>query len=68
MFVSCIWIILVTSKTFEEHICNLRKVFGQLRSAGLRLKPKKCFLFRNEVLYLGHVVSASGVWPDPAKV
>ena len=53
--------ILIASKTFEEHICSLKRVFDRLRSAGLRLKPKKCFLFRDEVLYLGYVVFASGV-------
>ena len=36
--------VLVIGKTFQEHMYsdNLRKVFQQLRSAGLTLKPKKC--------------------------
>ena len=36
--------------------------------ANLRLKPKKCSFLKEEVLYLGHVVSEKGVRPDPAKV
>ena len=36
--------------------------------AGLRLKPRKCLLLRDEVPYLGHVVSKAGIGPDPAKI
>ena len=32
--------ILVTSKTFEEHLQHLGRVFDRLRQAGLRLKPR----------------------------
>ena len=28
----------------------------------------KCFFVQKEVHYLGHVVSAAGVSPDPAKI
>ena len=59
--------ILVVSRTFEEHIEHLREVFKRLRSAGLRLKPKKCLILRDEVPYLGHVISARGIRPDPSK-
>ena len=52
---------LVVSRTFEEHIGYLCEVFNRLSSAGLRLKPKKCLILRDEVPYLGHVISARGV-------
>jgi hypothetical protein len=42
-------------------------VFDRLSSAGLKLKCKKCKLFRREVLYLGHIVSKDGVRTDPEK-
>ena len=48
--------ILIASKSFDEHLRQLREVFERLRSAGLRLKPKKCLFLRDEVPYLGHVV------------
>ncbi len=60
--------ILIASTTSEEHLRHLGEVFMRLRRAGLRLKPKKCHLLREELSYLGHVVSASGIKPDPAKV
>ena len=40
----------------------------RFRAAGLKLKPKKCDLFKTEVSFLGHLVSAEGVRTDPAKV
>ena len=59
--------ILVVSKTFEEHLHHLRGVFLRIRASFLRLKPKKCGLLRPEVPFLGHVISAKGVQPDPGK-
>ena len=60
--------VLTFSKTPEEHLEHLEKVFIVLRKAGLRLKPKKCNLFRTEVHYLGHVINKEGTQPDPKKL
>ena len=57
----------VASKTFEDHLIHLREVFSRLRSSNLRLKPEKCELIRDKVPFLGHVVSAQGIEPNPAK-
>ena len=53
---------------FDEHIGNLQMVFDCLLKAGLRLKPGKCKLAREQVEYLGYVVSSSGISADPTKV
>ena len=34
---------------------------------GLKLKAKKCRLFREEIQFLGHLVLAKGIGTDPAK-
>ena len=60
--------ILVMGKNFEEHLSNLREVFGRLRKAGLRLKPGKCHLAKREVAYLGYRVSNRGIIADSSKV
>ena len=60
--------VIVFSTTFEEHIRRLEEVFDRLSLANLRLKPSKCFLFKQEVEFLGHVVTPQGVRTDPAKV
>ena len=42
--------------------------FRKILRANLKLKAKKCFLFRQEVEYLGHEVSGDGVRPLRGKV
>ena len=60
--------ILVPGCTFSQELTNLSQVFERLRKAKLKLSPKKCVLFREEVNYLGHVVNEKGISPDPGKV
>ena len=60
--------IIVLGATFDEHWRRLDEVFTRLEGAGLKLKHKKCELFQPEVSFLGHIVSADGIRPDPAKV
>ena len=59
--------VIIFSQTFEEHLNHLSIVFQRLKEAGLKLKPKKCFLFQKSVKYLGHVVSREGISTDPDK-
>ena len=59
--------ILVASETFDEHLIHLRQVFERLKHANLRLKPTKCLFLRDEVPYLGYVISKDGIRPDPAR-
>ena len=52
---------MVLGKSFNEHIENLSQVFEHFRSYGLKLKARKCELFRKRVEFLGRVVSQEGV-------
>ena len=54
--------IIVFSKTPEEHIRHLRRVFAKLAS-----KPSKCEFFKWRITYLGYVVSENGIESDPKK-
>ena len=47
---------------------NLATVLGRFRTAALKLKPKKCDLFKTEVSFLCHLVSVEGARTDPTKV
>ena len=59
--------ILVYSKTPEEHIQHLRLVLSVLRQHKLYAKLAKCHFMKQEVKFLGHVVSKEGLRVDPAK-
>ena len=39
-----------------------------MAAAGLKLKPSKCHFFKEEIEYLGHVVSGEGISTNPKKV
>ena len=60
--------IIVFGETEQAHLKNLEEVFQRIRDAGMKLKPRKCCLARDEVVFLGHKVSHTGVQPDPANV
>ena len=60
--------VIIFGKDFDEHLCRLAEVLLRFREAGLKLKPAKCNFFRKEVRFLGHLVSAEGVRPDPSNV
>lgn len=60
--------ILVTGRSFEEHLRNLKAVFEKLYEAGFRLNKEKSKFFDSEVHYLGHVISSNGIKKDPNKI
>ena len=60
--------VIVYAPTWTTHLQRLREVFDRIREAGLKLKPSKFCLARDEVRFLGHVVSSQGIRPDPDKL
>ncbi len=60
--------VIVFSKRRDGHVNDLRAVLDRIRDAGLKLKPAKCKLFCEQVLYLGHVISPANVSFDHAKL
>ena len=60
--------IIVFSQTPEEHLYRLKVVFIKLRAARLKVKLSKCDLFKQQINYLGHVVSNEGVSTGPEKI
>lgn len=59
--------VVVFSPDFDSHLHHLEQVFRKLHEHGLKLQPRKCKLFREQVTYLGHVISHEGVATDPQK-
>ena len=60
--------IIVFSNTVEEHLSDVGVVLDHLIEANLQLKSSKCYLFNNELVYLGQMVSDKGFAVDPKKV
>lgn len=60
--------LIVFGRSLEEHEERLLRVLDRLGEVGLKLSPDKCQICQTQVKYLGHIVSADGVSPDPSKI
>lgn len=60
--------ILVYSTSYEEHLQHLHKVLSLLAKEQWVVKLKKCQFAKQEIHYLGHILSGKGVQTDPSKV
>jgi hypothetical protein len=58
---------LIFSKTFDDHIRHICDILDRFRAVGFRANPSKCELFVQELLFLGHILTSSGIRPNPAK-
>ena len=61
-------IIIIFSKNLDEHITHLKQVFTLLQKAGMKIKVQKCPFAKQEVEYLGHIVSQPGKKADPKQL
>ncbi|XP_022891717.1 uncharacterized protein LOC111406542 [Olea europaea var. sylvestris] len=60
--------ILVYSKTREQHRDHLTQVCSTLRATSLYANVEKCSFFTEKVIFLGFIVSTTGVSADPVKI
>eukprot|EP00253_Pinus_taeda_P011854 PITA_11854 len=60
--------ILIYSRSQEEHEKHLRMVLQTLREHHLYAKFSKCDFFKEEIQYLGHVITKEGIAVDPKKI
>ena len=60
--------ILVAAPTIKEHDEILSKVVERATNDNLRLNFSKCHICQAAVQYMGHLITADGLKPDPAKV
>ena len=47
---------------------QIELVFNRLKQYNLKIKPKKCQFFDTSVLFLGHILLAKRISPNPEKV
>ena len=60
--------ICIASANEEEHQIHLKKVFQRLRENNLCINASKCVLGKNEVKFLGHLITQKGLKPLSEKV
>jgi hypothetical protein len=60
--------ILVYSKTYEEHVQHVRYVLTTLRDTDLRIKAEKTEFYKQEVKFLGYIISREGLKMDSKKI
>ena len=60
--------IMIFSKTKEEHLEHIRQVLQRLKEEKLLINLKKCSFMKEEIVYLGFVISTDGLKMDPEKV
>jgi len=56
------------NRTHKEHAEYIRKVLTKLMKEDVMLKLKKYKFFKNEIKYLGHIISGEGMQMSPDKM
>ena len=60
--------VLVHGATQEEHDRRLEAVFQRLGNANVTLNAENCVFNVSSVKFLGQIVGADGIKPDPEKI
>ena len=60
--------ICIFANSADQMLDRIELVFSRLKQYQLKIKPKKSFFFQTEVSFLGHILSAKGISPNPEKV
>lgn len=60
--------VIIFSTTLDEHIVNLRKILKAFNNHNLKVQLDKSEFLKKETEFLGHIVSAEGIEPNPRKI
>lgn len=60
--------LVIFSRTFKEHMEHIRIILSRLYAAGLTVKMAKSVFCKEQIKFLGHLVSSQGVRPDPDRI
>ena len=58
-------VVLGYAKSFDEHLRHLQQVLHRLKLCDVKLCADKCVFLKQEVRYLGRLISKEGYRPDP---
>ena len=60
--------IVIYSKSEDDHIRDIHNVFKTLEEANMKVQLDKCHFFKQEVEFLGFLISETGIKTNPKKV
>ena len=60
--------ICIFAETADQMLDHIELIFSRLKEFNLKIKPKKSHFFQTSVTFLGHILSANGISPNPEKV
>ena len=60
--------VIMFSTDEDDHLHHMRVIFDRFRVEHLKLKPSKCSLFHDEIVFLAHHVMKDGVQPSEEHV
>ena len=60
--------VVIFSKIAEQHLKHIQIVLTRLRQAKPRLKKSKCMFFKEELHYLGHLLTTNGIKLQSEKI
>ena len=60
--------IIIWGNSLEQLEKRTRATLQAIRISGLKLRKDKCQFNKNELTFLGHLISANGTSPDPRKI
>lgn len=60
--------IVISTKTWEEHMSVLKLVLERMQKANLCLRPSKCHIGFPKIQCLGYMVDGKNVWPISSKI
>jgi hypothetical protein len=60
--------ILIYSSSYEDHLRHIALVLKKLEEHSWQVKMSKCDFAKQNIAYLGHIISADGVSTDQAKI
>ena len=60
--------VIIFSKSAEQHLKFIQRVLTRLKQAKLRPTNSKCLFFKQELHYLGHLLTTNGIKLQPEKI
>ncbi|GBP06580.1 Uncharacterized protein K02A2.6 [Eumeta japonica] len=60
--------VIIATTTLEENYGKVKEVIKRFCDHGLTIRWEKCDIFLRSINYLGHIIEAQGVRPDPKKI